>query len=83
MSKELSRVVIRQLRLIRKHITTMKESNESLRKILNRLEFEPMPDPFHDPNSFIASNTLSILYLGGYESLNTINYCSDGTGAVV
>ena len=64
-----SRVVIRQLRLIQKHIITMKESNESLRKILNRLEFEPMPDPFHDPNSFIASNTLSILYLGGYDHL--------------
>ena len=68
-AKRTIRVVIRQLRIIKKHIVTMEDSNKSLRKILSRLEFEPMPDPFHDPNSFIASNTLSILYLGGYDHL--------------
>ena len=61
--------VRRGLRLVKRQMGAMDASNEALRKRLAHYPFEPMPDPFTEPQRYVRPGQASIVYLGGYDHL--------------
>ncbi len=59
----------RGLRLVGRQMSAMQASNEALRTRLAHYPFEPMPDPFTEPNKYVRAGQASIVYLGGYDHL--------------
>lgn len=59
----------RGLRLVARQMSAMQASNEALRKRLAHYPFEPMPDPYSEPQKYVRPRQASIVYLGGYDHL--------------
>lgn len=59
----------RKLNNVQGHLVRMEQTNATMRRRLEGLDFEKMPDPKDRPEEIIAPNTVSILYLGGYDHL--------------
>ena len=62
-------VVRRQLSTVAERLQRMERTNQRMRHQLKQLQFEQMPDPQGRPEAIVAPNTVSILYLGGYDHL--------------
>ena len=69
-------VVRRQLGSVPKSLERMEMTNERMRKRLSTLEFEQLPDPAGRPEGIVAKDTVSILYLGGYDHLTQTTIAS-------
>ena len=63
--------VNRSLRIVQDRLQRMKRSSEQMRKSpkLKDFPFEPLPNPFSQPEQIIRPGQLSILYLGGYDHI--------------
>ena len=63
--------VARALRIVRDKLDRMQRSSEQMRKSskLKDLEFEPLPNPFSEPEKIVRPSQVSILYLGGYDHI--------------
>jgi DNA helicase HerA-like ATPase len=61
--------VRRSLRIVQARLAAMRKTSEMMRKSpkLRDLEFEPLPNPFSQPDKIIRPGQVSILYLGGYD----------------
>jgi DNA helicase HerA-like ATPase len=61
--------VARALRIVAEKLDRMQRSSEQMRKStkLKDLDFEPLPNPFSQPDKIIRPGQVSILYLGGYD----------------
>ncbi|WP_448208602.1 ATP-binding protein [Azospirillum sp. sgz302134] len=61
--------VRRSLRIVRDRLSGMKKTSEAMRNSpkLKGLSFEPLPNPFSQPEKIIRPRQVSILYLGGYD----------------
>lgn len=59
----------RSLRIVRDRLSGMRKTSEAMRKSpkLKGLSFEPLPNPFSQPEKIIRPGQVSILYLGGYD----------------
>jgi len=66
----------RQLAMVESKFERMEKTNERMRKRLNKLDFTRMPDPQGSPEGIIAPNTVTILYLGGYDHLTQTTIAS-------
>src|SRR5262249_2256582 len=62
-------VVRRSLKTVRSRLERMEVLNARLRDVLHGVAFEPLPDPFQRPDAIVRPGQLSVLYLGGYDSL--------------
>jgi DNA helicase HerA-like ATPase len=69
-------VVRRQLMTVANNLDRMELTNERMRQRLKQLEFEQLPDPNGRPEGIITPNTVSILYLGGYDHLTQTTIAS-------
>lgn len=63
--------VLRALKIVEGKLSAMRNSSEMMRKSskLKNLKFEPLPNPFSEPEKVIRPGQTSILYLGGYDQL--------------
>lgn len=63
--------VRRSLRIVYDRLSRMKRTGEMMRKSpkLKGLAFEPLPNPFSEPEKIIRPGQTSILYLGGYDQI--------------
>lgn len=63
--------VLRALRIVEGKLSAMRNSSEMMRRSrkLKNLTFEPLPNPFSEPEKIIRPGQTSILYLGGYDQL--------------
>jgi DNA helicase HerA-like ATPase len=59
----------RSLRFVDDKLNAMESSNQQLRQRLKMFNFKELPDPIDNPNAIIGPNTISILYLGGYDHI--------------
>lgn len=61
--------IIRSLRIVHEKLQRMQRTSEKMRKSpkLRGLTFEPLPNPFGQPEKIISPSQVSILYLGGYD----------------
>ena len=61
--------VARGLRIVRDRLQRMERTSEQMRKSpkLKGMDFEPLPNPFSQPDKIIRPGLTSILYLGGYD----------------
>jgi uncharacterized protein len=59
----------RKLANVESHLERMEQTNLNMRRRLKDLTFEKMADPRGRPEAIVAPNTVSILYLGGYDHL--------------
>ncbi|MGO8243526.1 ATP-binding protein [Rhizobium johnstonii] len=59
----------RSLRIVHSRLAGMRKSSQNMRqsKKLKKLDFEPLPNPFSQPEKIIRPGQVSILYLGGYD----------------
>lgn len=64
-------VVGRDLRIVQEKLARMKKTSEQMRASpkLRSLNFEPLPNPFGQPDEIIKPSQVSILYLGGYDHI--------------
>jgi DNA helicase HerA-like ATPase len=62
-------VVKRALSIVQDRLRRMQRTSEQMRKSpkLQGLNFEPLPNPFSQPENIIRPGQVSILYLGGYD----------------
>lgn len=63
--------VRRSLRIVHARLSSMRNSSTNMRrsKKLKDLNFEPLPNPFSQPEKIIRPGQVSILYLGGYDHI--------------
>lgn len=63
--------VRRSLRIVRDRLSGMRNTSSMMRKSskLKELPFEPLPNPFSQPEEVIQPGQVSILYLGGYDHI--------------
>jgi DNA helicase HerA-like ATPase len=63
--------VRRSLRIVEDRLSAMRRSSENMRKSskLRSLGFDPLPNPFSQPEQIIRPGQTSVLYLGGYDQL--------------
>lgn len=63
--------VRRSLRIVHERLSGMRRTSEKMRKSpkLKELGFEPLPNPFSQPEKIIRPGQVSILYLGGYDQI--------------
>lgn len=63
--------VRRSLRIVCDRLSGMRQTNEMMRQStkLQGLPFEPLPNPFSEPEKIIQPQQVSILYLGGYDHI--------------
>lgn len=63
--------VRRSLRIVCDRLSGMRKTNEMMRQStkLQGLPFEPLPNPFSEPEKIIHPQQVSILYLGGYDHI--------------
>ncbi len=63
--------VRRSLRIVHSRLSGMRRSSEKMRQSnkLQDLPFEPLPNPFSQPEKIIRPGQVSILYLGGYDHI--------------
>jgi hypothetical protein len=61
--------VRRSLRIVHERLVRMRKTSEQMRASpkLRNLNFEPLPNPFSQPEEIIRPSQTSILYLGGYD----------------
>jgi hypothetical protein len=61
--------VRRSLRIIRDRLAGMRKTSEAMRSSpkLKGFEFNPLPNPFSQPDRIVRPGQVSILYLGGYD----------------
>lgn len=61
----------RALRIVQGKLSRMKRTSEQMRSSpkLRALQFEPLPNPFGQPDEIIKPQQVSILYLGGYDHI--------------
>lgn len=61
--------VMRSLRIVQDRLKRMQLSSSQMRDSskLKDLEFEPLPNPFSQPEEIVSPGQVSILYLGGYD----------------
>jgi len=59
----------RSLRIVHGRLAGMRKSSQNMRQSrkLKELNFEPLPNPFSQPEKIIRPGQVSILYLGGYD----------------
>lgn len=69
--------VRRSLRIVHERLKGMRKTSQMMRQSqkLRDLSFEPLPNPFSQPEKIIRPGQVSILYLGGYDH---ITQCSIG-----
>lgn len=63
--------VRRALRIVGERLSGMRRTSEMMRASpkLKGLPFEPLPNPFSEPEKIIKPGQVSILYLGGYDHI--------------
>ncbi|GJE26244.1 ATP-binding protein [Methylobacterium organophilum] len=61
--------ICRGLRIVQDRLDRMERSSKQMRDRLKDLEFEPLPNPFSQPEKIIQPGQVSILYLGGYDHI--------------
>lgn len=63
--------VRRSLNIVLDRLGRMQKTSEQMRRSpnLKNFEFEPLPNPFSEPEKIIAPNQTAILYLGGYDHI--------------
>jgi len=63
--------VRRSLRIVHSRLAGMQRTSEMMRQStkLQALPFEPLPNPFSQPEKIIRPQQVSILYLGGYDHI--------------
>jgi len=63
--------VLRSLRIVRDRLQRMVRTSEQMRASpkLKNMDFEPLPNPFSQPDKIIRPGQTSILYLGGYDHI--------------
>lgn len=63
--------VRRALRIVKDRLSGMRRTSEMMRESpkLKGLPFEPLPNPFSQPEKIIRPGQVSILYLGGYDHI--------------
>ena len=63
--------VKRSLNIVHERLKRMRKSSEMMRRSpkLGGLAFEPLPNPFAQPDEIIRPGQVSILYLGGYDHI--------------
>lgn len=63
--------VRRSLRIVHGRLSGMRKTSEMMRHSpkLKDLPFEPLPNPFSQPENIIRPGQVSILYLGGYDHI--------------
>lgn len=61
--------VQRALRIVKDRLDRMERTSEQMRKSdkLRGLDFQPLPNPFAEPDKIIRPGQVSILYLAGYD----------------
>lgn len=61
----------RSLRIVHARLAGMRKSSQNMRqsKKLKDLDFEPLPNPFSQPEKIVRPGQVSILYLGGYDHI--------------
>lgn len=61
--------VSRGLRIVQDRLQRMQRTSEQMRSSpkLKSLNFEPLPNPFSQPENIVRPGQVSILYLGGYD----------------
>lgn len=61
--------VCRSLRIVNERLSGMQRTSQMMRAStkLRGLPFEPLPNPFSEPEKIIRPGQVSILYLGGYD----------------
>jgi DNA helicase HerA-like ATPase len=61
--------VLRSLRIVRDRLQRMVRTSQQMRASpkLKGMDFEPLPNPFSEPEKIIQPGQTSILYLGGYD----------------
>lgn len=64
-------VVLRSLRIVRERLDRMVRTSKQMRASskLKNMDFEPLPNPFSQPDKIIKPGQTSILYLGGYDHI--------------
>lgn len=62
-------VVRRGLRIVHERLRRMKTTSQQMRSSskLRDLDWEPLPNPFSQPEEIVRKGQVSILYLGGYD----------------
>jgi hypothetical protein len=63
--------VRRSLRIVHTRLSGMRRTSQMMRQSpkLKALNFEPLPNPFSQPEKIIRPGQVSILYLGGYDHI--------------
>jgi len=63
--------VRRSLRIVHDRLAGMRRTSQMMRQStkLQSLQFEPLPNPFSQPEKIIRPGQTSILYLGGYDHI--------------
>lgn len=63
--------VRRSLRIVHERLASMRRTSQMMRQStkLQSLQFEPLPNPFSQPEKIIRPGQTSILYLGGYDHI--------------
>ena len=63
--------VKRSLRIVHGRLSGMHRTSEMMRRSsrLRKLPFEPLPNPFSQPEDIVRPGQVSILYLGGYDHI--------------
>jgi len=63
--------VRRALRIVHDRLAGMRRTSQMMRQSpkLRNLQFEPLPNPFSQPEKIIRPGQTSILYLGGYDHI--------------
>lgn len=74
----------RSLRIVAGKLLLMEKTSERMRNssTLKHLEFEPLPNPFSQPEKIIKPNQASILYLGGYDNITQCSIASITLGTL-
>lgn len=62
-------VVGRNLRIVQGRLSRMEKTSKNMRQSsrLKTLPFEPLPNPFSQPEEIVRPAQISIIYLGGYD----------------
>jgi DNA helicase HerA-like ATPase len=63
--------VRRSLRIVHDRLAGMRRTSQMMRQSpkLKKLQFEPLPNPFSQPEKIVRPGQTSILYLGGYDHI--------------
>ncbi len=63
--------VRRSLNIVHTRLASMRRTSQMMRQSpkLQKLQFEPLPNPFSQPEKIIRPGQTSILYLGGYDHI--------------